>query len=122
METALKVGTSEKIAESFDKVKLGNYWTKGEHKRLYINNDVLFHLFDSKKISHNALYADPYIDIATGKWVSTPELTEEEYAALEIAFSEIVKEFGSKVNKESKSKWTGEIQTCRTVYHVIGNC
>ena len=121
MKTALKVGTSEKIAQAFDRVEIGNYWTKGEHKRLYVNKDVLAHLFNSKKISHNTCYADPYIDIATGEWGSNPELTEEAFAALEIAFSEVVKEFGSKVNKESKSKWTGNIETCKTVYHVIGN-
>lgn len=122
MKTALKVGTSEKIAEAFDGVEIGNYWTKGEHKRLYINNDVLSHLFRYEKINHNTLYADPYINIVTGEWGSKPELTEEEYAALEIAFTEIVKEFGSKVNKESKSRWTGQVEICKTVYHVIGNC
>lgn len=70
METELKVGTSEKIAEFFDKVEIGNYWTKEAHKRLYINNDILAHLFNSKRISHNTLYADPYIDISNGKWGS----------------------------------------------------
>lgn len=75
-----------------------------------------------KKISHACRYADPYIDIATGEWGSKTELTGEEFAALEASFSEVVKEFGSKVNKESKSKWTGNIEVCETVYHVIGNC
>lgn len=121
MKTSLKVGTSEKIAQSFDRVELGKYWTKEEHKRLYMNNDVLAYFFDSKKISHNALYADPYIDIVTGNWGSKTELTEDEYSKLEVAFSEVVKEFGSKVNKESKSKWTGKVETCKTVYHIIGN-